>query len=360
MRAIVQYRYGDLDLLSYREDVPPPRPARGEVAIAVAAASVNPADRFRVSGVPRLGRLAFGVFRPKVPTLGVDVAGSIVAVGEGVTRWKVGDEVFGETLGSFADQVCARADRVALRPRGISLEEAAALPVAGITALQAMRDVAKVSRGTRVLINGAAGGVGSFAIQIARSLGAEVTAVCSGRNAGHVRALGAAHVIDYTREDFAHAVVSGTPPYDAILDLVGTVPLARCVASLTPRGVYVSSVGRTGWILRAAFRSIVDRRVKVLVTTTRTEDLEVLAALVDAGDVRPVIDRRFDLTHVPDALRYSATERTRGKSLVLVAPTSTESSSTSSTSSTSTTSSTSGTSTTSSRAEPPPGAPLGA
>jgi NADPH:quinone reductase-like Zn-dependent oxidoreductase len=318
MRAIVQYRYGDLDQLSYREDVSLPAPRRGEVAIAVAAASVNPADRFRVSGIPRLGRLAFGLLRPKVPVLGIDVAGTVVAVGEGVTRWKIGDEVFGETLGSFAERVCAREDRVAARPRSVSLEEAAALPVAGITALQAMRDAAKVAPGSHVLVNGAAGGVGSFAIQIARALGAEVTAVCSGRNAALVSSLGATHVIDYTREDLAHAIEAGATPYDAILDLVGTVPLARCIASLSERGVYVSSVGRTGWILRAALRSLVSRKVKVLVTTTNTANLEALAQLVDAGAVRPVIDRRFDLVHVPDALRYSATERTRGKSLVMV------------------------------------------
>lgn len=322
MHAIVQHRYGDLDLLSYREDVPLPTPRRGEIAIAVAAASVNPADRFRVSGIPRLGRLAFGLLRPKVPVLGVDVAGTVVAVGEGVTRWKAGDEVFGETLGSFAERVCAREDRVAARPRSVSLQEAAALPVAGVTALQALRDVAKLRPGGRVLVNGASGGVGSFAIQVARALGAEVTAVCSGRNAALVSSLGAAHVVDYTREDFARAVEAGAAPYDAILDLVGTVPLARCVASLSPRGVYVSSVDRTGWILRAALRSLVSRRVKVLAALTRTEDLEALAELVDAGAVRPVIDRRFDLAQVPDALRYSATERTRGKSLVTIgAPT---------------------------------------
>jgi len=318
MRAIVQYRYGDLDQLSYRDDVSLPVPRRGEIAIAVAAASVNPADRFRVSGIPRLGRLVFGLLRPKVPVLGIDVAGTVVAIGEGVTRWKIGDEVFGETLGSFAERVCAQADRVALRPRGISLEEAAALPVAGITALQAMRDVAKVGPGSRVLVNGAAGGVGSFAIQIARALGAEVTAVCSGRNAALVSSLGATHVLDYTREDVARAIDSGAAPYDAILDLVGTVPLARCVASLSARGVYVSSVGRTEWILRAALRSLVSRRVRVFTASANTRDLEALARLVEAGEVRPVIDRRFDLVHVPDALRYSATERTRGKSLVMV------------------------------------------
>jgi NADPH:quinone reductase-like Zn-dependent oxidoreductase len=317
MRAIVQYRYGDLDQLSYREDVDLPAPRRGEVAISVAAASVNPADRFRVSGIPRLGRLVFGLLRPKVPVLGIDVAGTVVAVGERVTRWKVGDEVFGETLGSFAERVCAREDRVAARPRNISLEEAAALPVAGITALQAMRDAAKVGPGSRVLVNGAAGGVGSFAVQIARALGAEVTAVCSGRNAALVSSLGASHVIDYTREDAARAIEAAAP-YDAILDLVGTIPLARCVASLSARGVYLSSVGRTEWILRAALRSLVSRRVRVFTASANARDLEALARLVEAGEVRTVIDRRFDLVHVPDALRYSATERTRGKSLVTI------------------------------------------
>lgn len=317
MRAIVQYRYGDLDQLTYREDVDLPVPRRGEVAISVAAASVNPADRFRVSGIPRLGRLVFGLLRPKVPVLGIDVAGTVVAVGERVTRWKVGDEVFGETLGSFAERVCAREDRVAARPRNISLEEAAALPVAGITALQAMRDAAKVGPGSRVLVNGAAGGVGSFAVQIARALGAEVTAVCSGRNAALVSSLGASRVIDYTREDAARAIEAAAP-YDAILDLVGTIPLARCVASLSARGVYLSSVGRTEWILRAALRSLVSRRVRVFTASPNTRDLEALARLVEAGEVRTVIDRRFDLVHVPDALRYSATERTRGKSLVTI------------------------------------------
>lgn len=311
MRAIIQHRYGGFERLEYREDVAEPRPRRGEVAIAVAAASVNPADRFRVSGAPRLGRLAFGWFRPRVPGLGMDVAGTVVSLGPGVTRFAVGDEVYGETLGSFAEVVCAREDRVAARPRGLTMPEAAALPLAGVTALQAMR-AGRARAGAHVLILGASGGVGHLAIQIARALDAEVTAVCSERNVGLVRSLGAHHAIDYTRDDFtAHST-----RYDAILDLVGTTPIGRCVAHLSERGVYLASVGRTGWILRAALRSLVSRRVKVLAAISCASDLDALRELVDAGAVRPVIDRRFALEGVPDALRYSATERTRGKSVI--------------------------------------------
>ena len=215
-------------------------------------------------------------------------------------------------MGAFAEQVCAAEETIARKPASLSFERAALVPVAGVTALQAMRDI---EPGARVLVNGASGGVGTFAVQIARARGAEVTGVCSGRNAALVRSLGAAHVVDYTRADFTRS----STRYDRILDLVGSAPLSRCLRVLAPRGRYVSSVGRTRWILAAALRALLSRRVEVLTAKTRTADLDELRDLLEARTIEPVVDRRFSLGEVPEALRYLATGRSRGKSSVRVA-----------------------------------------
>jgi NADPH:quinone reductase-like Zn-dependent oxidoreductase len=310
VRAIVQHRYGtvaDLELVEREPRVPRPH----EVAIAVVAASVNPADGFRLSGRPLLGRFAFGWRRPREPVLGMDLAGRVIAVGAKVTRFAVGDAVFGEGIGAFAEQTCVAEERLAHKPRGVSFEDAASLPIAGQTALQALRDVAP---GSRVLVNGASGGVGTFAVQIARTKGAEVTGVCSARNVALVRSLGASHVVDYTRESFTRT----SARYDLVLDLVGSASITDCLRILTPGGVYLSSVGRTGRILAAGLRSLISRRVKVLVAELNVADLEALGELVASGAVRPVIERRFALSEVPEAMRHLATGRTRGKSIVCV------------------------------------------
>jgi NADPH:quinone reductase-like Zn-dependent oxidoreductase len=314
MQAIFQDRYGPPEALVLR-DVAPPVPRAHEVMVRVAASSVNPADLFRVIGRPWLGRLFFGLLRPRLPLLGFDVAGRVEAVGAKVTRFRPGDEVYGETMGAYAEVVCAAEDAIAIKPQNLSFEQAAVVPVAGVTALQALGEAARVGAGRRVLVNGASGGVGTFAVQIARARGAEVTAVCSGKNHAMVGALGATHLVDYTRDDFTATAAR----YDLILDLIGSAPITRCVRILSPSGIYVSSVGRTAWVLRAALRSWLSRRVEVLVAKTRTADLEALRELLESGAIEPVVGRRFELSEVPQALCHVATGRSRGKSVVRVA-----------------------------------------
>jgi NADPH:quinone reductase-like Zn-dependent oxidoreductase len=245
----------------------------------------------------------------------LDVAGEVVSVGAKVTRVRVGDAVFGETHGTFAEYAALSEARLAHKPEAVSFEQAATLPVAGCTALQGLRDAAQVKPGKRVLINGASGGVGSFAVQIARALGAEVTAVCSARNVARARALGAAQVIDYGVSDFADAEQT----YDAIFDLVGWTPLRRCLARLRPHGVYVSSAGRIARVLEAAIASLWPRsRVKLLTTNANPEDLATLASMTERGLITPEIDRYHPLEELPQALRTQGLGHARGKSVVVL------------------------------------------
>jgi NADPH:quinone reductase-like Zn-dependent oxidoreductase len=312
MQAIVRDRYGAPEVLALR-DIAVPAPRDHEVRVRVHASSVNPADWFSLTGRPLAARLAFGLMRPRDAVLGMDVAGEVEAVGARVTRFRVGDAVYGEAARAYAEHACVAEDRLALKPRNLSFEEAASVPLAGITALQGLRDSAKIKHDSHVCINGASGGVGTFAVQIARALGAEVTGVCSTRNAELVRSIGADHVIDYTREDFtAHA-----KRYDAILDLVGSASIARCRRALRPGGVYISSVGRLGWIGKSFFASLLPGpRVAVLVTKATPQDLAVLTELAEAGALRPVIDRRYALAEVPEALRRQGEGHARGKSII--------------------------------------------
>jgi NADPH:quinone reductase-like Zn-dependent oxidoreductase len=314
MKAMVQDRYGLPDVLAL-QDIARPVPGEREVLLRVRATSLNPADWIFLTGQPYPVRAIAGWLRPRQRVIGLDVAGEVEAVGAAVTRFRPGDAVFGEIRGACAEYVCAGEDRLARMPTTLSFEQAAAVPVAAMPALQGLRDHARIRAGDRVLINGASGGVGTFAVQIARALGAEVTAVCSTRNVDLVRSLGAHRVIDYTREDFTR-----TPErHHAILDLVGSAPIAACLRVLRPGGVYVSSVGRTGWSLQAFLRSLLPgSRVVPLVARSTPDDLAALAALIEAGQVTPVIDRRYTLPEVPDALRRVGAGHLRGKLVVAV------------------------------------------
>jgi NADPH:quinone reductase-like Zn-dependent oxidoreductase len=321
MKAIAYHRYGSSDVLQC-EEIERPLPGDDEVLIAVRAAAVNPLDWHFLRGTPYMGRLCFGLRRPKTPRLGADVAGRVEAVGRNVTRFKPGDEVFGACRGAFAEYVCAPESTLALKPRNVTFEQAASAPVAGFTALQALRDKGRLQPGQTVLINGAGGGVGTFAVQIARQLGADVTAVCSTRNVERVRAIGADWVIDYTQEDFTR----NGQHYDLILDCVGNHSLPACRRALNPQGIYII-VGAPGgrWIsplprvLQALVMSRLGSRSLVAFTARRSqEDLIILCDLMAAGKVAPVIDRSYSLEEVPAAIRYLEEGHARGKVVITV------------------------------------------
>src|SRR5437868_3053248 len=316
MKAIVQDKYGSPDVLNLRE-VDRPEPLDHEVLVRVHAAAVNTADWIALTGRPYAARLAFGFFRPKLRIPGIAMAGRVAAVGKSVTQFNAGDEVFGEVHSAYAEYVCVAADRIGPKPTNLTFEQAAAVPLAAITALQGLRDKASVQAGHKVLINGASGGVGTFAVQIAKALGADVTAVCSTRNVDIARSLGADHVIDYTQEDFTQS----TTRFDAILDLAGSRPLSDCVNLLVPTGVYVSSVGRLGWVLKVAMASLSARGRGKIVSVTghqTKQDLAVLKEMLESGKVKPVIDRQYTLAEVPEALRYQGQGHAQGRIVITV------------------------------------------
>lgn len=324
MQAIVYHRYGSPDVLEIQE-IPKPAPAEGEVQIRVHAASVNPYDWHFLRGAPSFLRLFTGLRRPKFPRLGADVAGVVEAVGSNVTSFKPGDAVFGAAKGSFAEYACATASQLALKPQDISFEQAACLPIAGITALQGLRDKGKVSNGQTVLINGAAGGVGTFAVQIAKSLGARVTGVCSTRNIEMLRSIGADEVIDYTREDFARSAQR----YDLLFDLVGNRSLADCLSVIQPRGTYISCGGGgpdrstmdlLAGLLHNAVRShFVSQKMPGLLAKINSDDLALLAGLVQRGTMTPVVDHTFSLRETAEAVRHVESGHVRGKVVIAVA-----------------------------------------
>ncbi len=328
MKAIVYRNYGSPDVLRL-EEVEKPVPNDDQVLIRVRAASVNPLDWHYMEGTPYIGRLLeFGFLTPRVTRLGVDYAGTVEAVGRNVTRFKPGDEVFGGRTGAFAEYVTVLADGpVVLKPANLTFEQAASVPIAAITALQALRDKGKVQPGQKVLINGASGGVGTFAVQIAKSFGAEVTGVCSTRNVDMVRSIGADHVIDYTKEDFTQ---SGQR-YDLVIDNVGNRSLLACRSVLTPKGRYVL-IGGGGlndgrWIgplarpIRALVLSwFVTQDMGMMLASMTKEDLTVLGDLMQAGKVTPVIDRRYRLSEVPEAIGYLEEGHARGKVVISVEP----------------------------------------
>jgi NADPH:quinone reductase-like Zn-dependent oxidoreductase len=320
MKAIVYRCYGSPDVLNF-EDIAKPTPADDEVLVKVVAASVNPLDWHYMRGSPYLMRLGSGLSAPNDSGMGVDFAGTVEAVGKNVKRFKPGDEVFGGRDGAFAEFVTIPEERaLARKPANITFAQAASVPIAAITALQALRDKGKLKPGHKVLINGASGGVGTFAVQIAKSFGAEVTGVCSTRNVEMVRSIGADHIIDYTREDYTE---SGKQ-YDLIIDMVGNHSLMANRRALTPEGIFVIVGGGKGnWLgplmgpIKALMLSpFVDQEFVLLLSALRKDDLAILADLMQAGLVTPVIDRRYRLSDVPVAIRYSEEGHAQGKIII--------------------------------------------
>ncbi len=327
MKAIVHCEYGSPDVLEL-EDVEKPVPNDNQLLVRVRAASVNPLD-LTIRG-PWLIRPILGMRKPKDTRLGVDYAGTVEAVGKNPAaagQFKPGDEVFGGRNGALAEYVCVLADRaVALKPPNMTFEQAASVPVAAITALQGLRDKGKIQRGQKVLINGASGGVGTFAVQIAKSFGTDVTGVCSTRNVDLVRSIGADHVIDYTKEDFTKT----DQHYDLIFDLVGNHSFSERRRILNPNGICVmAGVGGAGWHdgmgrrlageLNAYVASrFVSEKFVAYIATLNKADLTILGDLMQAGKVTPVIDRTYKLNQIRDALRYLETGHARGKVVITV------------------------------------------
>ena len=323
MKAIVHRCYGSPDVVRY-EDIPKPTPADDELLVRVHAASVNPLDWHYLEGTPYMVRLEAGIGKPENPRLGVDFSGTVEAVGKSVTRFKLGDEVFGGKFGALGAYVAVREERaVALKPANVTHEQAAAVAIAAITALQGLRDKGHIRAGEMVLINGASGGVGTFAVQIAKSFGTTVTGVCSTKNVELVRSLGADQVIDYTHED----ITKGTQRYDLILDNAATHSLLEYKHILNPNGIYVM-VGSTdpghwfawlwkplqGWVI-SHFTS---EKFGMILAELNKDDLGTLASLIQSGKVTPVIDRTYKLSDAAEALRYLEKGHARGKVVVTV------------------------------------------
>jgi NADPH:quinone reductase-like Zn-dependent oxidoreductase len=325
MKAIVYCDYGLANLKL--EEVEKPVPNDDQVLVKIRAASVNPYDWHFVEGAPKIMRImGVGLRKPKDTRLGVDFAGTVEGVGKNVTQFKPGDEVFGGRTGAFAEYVCPRADRaIAPKPANITFEQAASVNIAGITALQAIRDKGKVQPGQKVLINGASGGVGTFAVQIAKTFGANVTGVCSTRNVDLVRSLGADQVIDYTKEDFT----KGEQRYDVILDNVTNHSLLECRRVLTQDGKYVmiggggpneqGLIGPLANPIKAMLLSpFVSQKMGMMMADANQKDLTVLADMMHSGKIKPVIDRTYKLDQVPDAIRYVEQGHARGKVVITV------------------------------------------
>jgi NADPH:quinone reductase-like Zn-dependent oxidoreductase len=324
MKAIIYRQYGPPEVLKL-EDIEKPTPAADEVLIRIRTASVNPYDWHFMRGTPSFIRLITGIGKPKWPRLGADCAGVVEAIGPGVTRFKAGDEAFGTCKGAFAEYACGKESQLALKPPNVSFEQAASVPIAGITALQGLRDCARLQAGQHVLINGAGGGVGTFAVQIAKWMGAEVTGVCSARNLEMIRSLGADHVVDYANEDFTRSAKR----YDAVFDLVGNRGLAEIRGVLRPTGVFVGCGGGgpektsmellAGMIGRMLAGPFVSQKLKGVLAKVNRPDLEVLGELMGSGRVIAVLDRRYSLAEVPGAITYVERGHARGKVTIEVA-----------------------------------------
>jgi NADPH:quinone reductase-like Zn-dependent oxidoreductase len=319
MKAIVQDEYGSADVLRF-EDVETPAAGKGEVLLRVGAASAFIGDWHVMTGTPYAIRLVSGLRAPKQRVRGQDVAGTVEALGEGVTGFRVGDEVFGVGVGTFAEYATTRPDKLAPKPTNLSFEEAATVPTTGCTALQGLRNVGKVRSGQTVLVIGAAGGVGSFAVQIAKAFGAHVTGVCSTPKVELVRSIGADEVIDYTREE----IVDGARRFDVIFDAAGNREAGYLRGALTPKGTLVLAGGEGGgrWlgmgrVMRAkAMSPFVGQKMTNYLARPKAEDLLVLKDLIEAGKVTPVIGARYPLSEVPDAIRELGTGHGRGKVVI--------------------------------------------
>jgi NADPH:quinone reductase-like Zn-dependent oxidoreductase len=321
MRAIIQDAYGSADVLQLAE-IERPDIAANEVLVKVRAAGVDRGTWHLLAGQPYLLRiLGFGFRRPKHRVPGLDVAGTVVAVGSEVTRFRGGDEVFGISRGSFAQYAAARQDKLADKPAGLSFEQAAVVAISGLTAIQGLRDAGRIQPGHRVLIIGASGGVGTYAVQLAKAFGAQVTGVCSTAKVDLVGSIGADHVLDYTQEDFAN----GVQRYDLILDIGGNSRLSRLRRALTPRGALVIVGGEGGkWTgigrqLRAlALSPFMRQRLTMFISKHRQADLEALRQLIEAGQVAPIVDRTYPLAQAPDAIEHLAAGLARGKVAITI------------------------------------------
>ena len=316
MKAIVQNEYGSPDVLKLKE-VDKPVVKENDVLVSVHAAALNAGDYFSMRGSPWLVRFTVGFPKPKNYILGWDVAGHVQAVGKNVKRFQPGDEVFASCNRALAEYACAAEDKFAMKPTNLTFEQAAAVPTAAITALQGLRDAGKVQPGQKVLINGASGGVGTFAVQIAKSFGAEVTGVCSTRNVDMVRSIGADHVIDYTQEDFTQ---SGQR-YDLILDNVANRSFSDLRHALTPQGIIIpnSGHGGMGYVIKGFLLSpFMRQQGRMYLASSNNKDLVVLKELIEAGKVTPVIDRTYPLSDTPEAFRYLEEGHARGKVVITV------------------------------------------
>ena len=329
MKAAIYTRYGPPEVVQIA-DVEKPVPKDHEVLIRVCAAAVNPYDWHFMRGEPYPVRIAAGGLRkPKDSRLGADVAGEIEAAGKNITQFKLGDAVFGSCKGAFAEYACASESNLALKPDNVTFEQAASVPIAAFTALQGFRrggltKDGKVHTGQKILINGAAGGVGTFAVQIAKSFGADVTGVCSTKNVEMVRSIGADQVVDYTQEDFTKS----SRRYDVILDCVGNHSFSECRRVMNPRGIYVGAGGTSdNWMIGPLTRALkalalswfVSQKQVMVLAKPSKEDLTIMAELMAIGKVTPVIDRRYSLREVPEAVRYLEAGHARGKVVITVA-----------------------------------------
>lgn len=324
MKAIAYERYGSADVLEFKE-VPPPEIGPNQVLVGVSAASANPYDCHFMRGLPYAARLAsMGLRKPKISILGTDMAGEVDAVGSAVSQFRRGDEVFGSVgSGGFAEYVAADENVLALKPKNLTFEQAATVPMAAMTALQGLRDAGKIRSEQKVMIVGASGGVGTFAVQLAKWFGAEVTAVCSSRNFELLRAIGADHFIDYTQED----ITRSGQHYDLVFQLAGTTSPAALRRLLTPRGILVLSsgdspgriIGPIGRMIKAALLSpFVSQTLRSFLMKPATADLQLLKQLIEAGKIRPIIDRTYPLDESADAIRYLETGHARGKVVISV------------------------------------------
>jgi NADPH:quinone reductase-like Zn-dependent oxidoreductase len=319
MKAIVYDRYGSPELREMEQ----PDVADGRVLIRVHASSVNPADWYAMTGRPYIARPAVGLRKPKRNVLGTDFAGRVQAVGSSVMQFRPGDEVFGAGTGAYAEYVSVAADGLVPKPTNLTFEQAAAVPVAALTALQALRDKGQIRPGHQILINGASGGVGTFAVQIAKAFGAEVTGVCSTSNLDMVRSIGADHVVDYTREDFT----TGRRRYDLMIDIAGSRSFSECRRVLAPEATLVivggpktnRLLGPLSHVLKTRLASVGrSQKVVFFISQNKKDDMVALHDLLEAGKVTPVIDRRYELSEVPDAFRYLGEGHARAKVVITV------------------------------------------
>jgi len=321
MRAILQDSYGSADEWRAGE-IAVPEIADKEVLVKIAAAGLDRGTWHLMTGLPYLGRLAFGIRKPKNPVPGRDLAGTVVAVGSSVTRFAVGDAVFGIGIGSFSEYAAAREDKLARTPANLTTEQAAVVPISGLTAIHALRDAGHLQKGQGVLIVGASGGVGSYAVQLAKAFGANVTGVCSTAKIDLVRTLGADRVIDYTQDDFA----DGTQLYDLVLDIGGSSPLSRLRRALTPKGTLVIVGGEEGGKLTGMGRQVralmlspfVSQRLTMLVPKENYSDLERLAEFIEVGAVTPSVDREYPLEQAADAMRQLVAGKVQGKLAITI------------------------------------------